>query len=375
MNYNKINNIAGWVVFLIAAIVYVSTVEPSTSLWDCGEYITTSYKLEVGHPPGAPVFMMIGRIFSAFTSPESAAYMINIVSALSSAFAILFLFWTVTHFAKKIILNDDKKLSEGAIYAIIGSGVVGALAYTFSDSFWFSAVEGEVYAMSSFFTAITFWAILKWEDNSHLISSDRWIILMFFLIGLSIGVHMLNLLVIPAAGFVYYFKKYDFSWKGFLITGIVSVGILGFIQAVFINESIKIASAFEKMFTNSFGSSFNIGTIGFFIFVLGGLGGAIYYFHIKGKRVYHMISMSLTVIIVGFASFAMVVVRSNANPPLDENDPESLPSLQSYLAREQYGSWPTAYGEYWNSPQKQTTEKSKISFLTPNIKCFYSNFL
>lgn len=357
MNYNKINNLVGWFVFLIAAIVYVSTVEPSTSLWDCGEYITTSYKLEVGHPPGAPVFMMIGRIFSAFTGPENAAYMINIVSALSSAFAILFLFWTVTHFAKKIMISADKKLSEGSIYAILGSGLVGALAYTFSDSFWFSAVEGEVYAMSSFFTAVTFWAILKWEDNSHLISSDRWIILIFFLIGLSIGVHMLNLLVIPAAGFVYYFKKYDFSWKGFFITGIVSISILGFIQAVFINESIKIASAFEKMFTNSFGSSFNIGTIGFFIFVLGGLGGATYYFHIKGKRLYHLISMSLAVVIVGFASFAMVVVRSNANPPLDENDPESLPSLQAYLAREQYGSWPIAYGEYWNSPQKQTTEK------------------
>lgn len=356
MNYNKVNNLVGWLVFLISAVVYISTVEPSTSLWDCGEYITTSFKLEVGHPPGAPVFMMIGRIFSAFTSPESAAYMINIVSALSSAFAILFLFWTITHFARKIILNSDKTLTDASIYAIVGSGVVGALAYTFSDSFWFSAVEGEVYAMSSFFTAITFWAILKWEDNSHLISSDRWIILIFFLIGLSIGVHMLNLLVIPAAGFVYYFKKYDFSWKGFLITGVASIGILGFIQAVFINESINIASAFEKMFTNSLGTSFNVGTVGFFIFILGGLGVATYYFHVKGKRLAHVISVSLAVVIIGFASFAMIVVRSNANPPLDENDPESLPSLQSYLAREQYGSWPIAYGEYWNSPQKQTTE-------------------
>ena len=209
MNYRKINNWVGIAVLVIASFVFISTVEPSTSLWDCGEYITTSNKLEVGHPPGAPTFMMIGRIFSSFVSQENAAYMINSISALSSALTILFLFWTITHLARKIVLKDEEE-TTGAIIAIMGAGLVGSFAYMFSDSFWFSAEEGEVYAMSSFFTALTFWAILKWEVNYEKVSSDRWIILIFFLVGISVGVHLLNLLVIPAAGFVYYFKKYKF---------------------------------------------------------------------------------------------------------------------------------------------------------------------
>lgn len=359
MNYIKLNNIVGWVVFLIAAFVYVSTVEPSTSLWDCGEYITTSYKLEVGHPPGAPVFMMIGRIFSAFVSPENAAYMINVVSALSSAFSILFLFWTITHLAKKIVVANNEKLTDGGIIATLGSGIVGALAYTFTDSFWFSAVEGEVYAMSSFFTAITFWAILKWEENAHQISSDRWIVLIIFLIGLAIGVHMLNLLVIPAVAYVIYFKKYKTNFKGFMLTGIISIAVLGFIQSVFINKSISIAAAFERTFTNSFGAGFNVGTLFFFLFVLGLLGFGAYMFQKRGKRVYHIITMSTIVLVIGYASFAMVVVRSNANPPLDENDPETLPALQAYLGREQYGDWPILKGGYWNSPTDNFQERDQ----------------
>ncbi len=358
MDYKKFNNIIGWLVFLIAAVTYVSTVEPSTSLWDCGEYITTSYKLEVGHPPGAPVYMMIGRIFSAFVSPENAAYMINIVSALSSAFCILFLFWTITHLAKKIVVAGGEKLTQGSLIAILGSGAVGALAYTFTDSFWFSAVEGEVYAMSSFFTAITFWAILKWEENANDISSDRWIVLIIFLIGLAIGVHMLNLLVIPAVGYVIYFKKYEFNWKGFFITGAASIGILGFIFFIFIDKSIQVASAFERMCTNSFGMGFNVGTFLFFALFLGAIVAGTLYFRKNGKRVYHLISMSVGVLIVGYAAFAMIVVRSNANPPLDENDPETLPALKAYLAREQYGDTPLVKGGYWNSPQKQTTGTS-----------------
>lgn len=368
MDYKKLNNIVGWLVFLVAAFVFVSTVEPSTSLWDCGEYITTSYKLEVGHPPGAPVFMMIGRIFSAFSSPENAAYMINVVSALSSAFTILFLFWTITHLARKIVVANNNEFTEGAILAVLGSGVVGALAYTFTDSFWFSAVEGEVYAMSSFFTAITFWAILKWEENADDISSDRWIVLIIFLIGLAIGVHMLNLLVIPAVGYVIYFKKYKTDFKGFMLTGIISIAVLGFIQSIFINKSISIAAAFERAFTNSMGAGFNVGTLVFFLVVLGGLAGLAFYFRQKGKRVYHLITMSLTVLIIGYASFAMIVVRSNANPPLDENDPETLPALQAYLGREQYGDWPILKGGYWNSPQKQTDNKDEIG--TKYFKAF-----
>lgn len=359
MDYKRINNIVGWVVFVIAAYVFVSTVEPSTSLWDCGEYITTSYKLEVGHPPGAPVYMMIGRIFSAFTEPENAAYMINIVSALSSAFAILFLFWTITHLARKIVGANSEKITQGSLIAIMGSGAIGALAYTFTDTFWFSAVEGEVYAMSSFFTAITFWAILKWEDNAHQTSSDRWIVLIVFLIGLAIGVHMLNLLVIPAVGYVIYFKKYKSTLKGFLITGVVSIVVLGFIQSIFINSSISIAAGFERFFTNSLGMPFNTGTAFFFFFILALLGGLMYWFTKTEKRLFHLITISITVLVIGYASFAMIVVRSNANPPLDENDAETLPALQAYLGREQYGDWPLLKGGFWNSPQSNMIDSDK----------------
>ena len=205
MNYKKLNNIFGVIVLVIASFVFISTVEPSTSLWDCGEYISTSNRLEVGHPPGAPTFMLIGRLFSSFVPQDTAAYMINVLSALSSALTILFLFWTITHLAKKLITQKEE-LTDGGIVAILGAGLVGAFAYMFSDSFWFSAEEGEVYAMSAFFTALTFWAILKWEENSEKISSDRWIVLIFFLMGISVGVHLLNLLVIPAAAFIFYFN-------------------------------------------------------------------------------------------------------------------------------------------------------------------------
>ena len=351
MNYKKLNNYIGWVVFLIAAIVYVITVEPSTSLWDCGEYISTSNKLEVGHPPGAPTFMMLGRLASAFVSTENVAYAVNILSAISSAFGILFLFWTITHFAKKIILNEEEKLTQGSIIAIMGAGIVGALAYTFSDTYWFSATEGEVYGMSSFFTAVTFWAILKWEDESEYISSDRWIILILFLIGLALGVHTLNLLIIPAAAFVYYFKKYEFSIKGFLITGVGSVLVLGFLNSIFIKRSIDLADMFERAFV---GMGFNTGTFIFLFVTVLVLGGLMYFLHNKGSRLWHVVVSSLAVLVIGFSSFAMIVVRSNANPPLDENNPETPTTLKSYLGREQYGDWPILYGGFWNSPGKQT---------------------
>ena len=357
MDYKKLNNIIGWLIFIIAAVVYLVTVEPSTSLWDCGEYISTSNKLEVGHPPGAPTFMMLGRLISAFSSPENVAYTINSLSAICSALTILFLFWTITHFAKKVVLKDEEELTIGSIFAILGAGVVGALAYTFSDTFWFSAEEGEVYAMSSFFTAVTFWAILKWEDNYKYISSDRWIILIFFLIGLSIGVHMLNLLVLPAAAFVYYFKKYEFSWKGFFITGFISIAILGFVNSIFIKKSVSFADIFERQFV---GMGFNAGTFIFFITLALVLGGLIYYFHKKGSRLGHIITVSLTVLIIGFSSFTMIVVRSNANPPLDENNPETPTALKSYLGREQYGDWPLIYGGFWNSPGKLRDPRSEI---------------
>ena len=240
MNYKKLNQITGWIVFLIATAVYFITIEDTVSLWDCGEYVTTAYKLEVGHPPGAPLFMMIGRLFSFFAAPENVAVCINRVSALSSSLSILFMFWSITLLAKKMALKGKKELSNGEIVAILGSGVVGALAYTFSDSFWFSAVEGEVYAMASLFTAIIFWAILKWDEEMALMqhgdldvdySPNRWLILIMFLLGLAIGVHLLGILVVPAIGFVIYFRhKTVADFKGILLTGVLSVAILGFIQ-------------------------------------------------------------------------------------------------------------------------------------------------
>ena len=357
MNFKKINNLVGIAVLLVATIVFVSTVEPSTSLWDCGEYISTSNKLEVGHPPGAPTFMMLGRLFSSFVGPASAAYMVNVLSALSSALTILFLFWTITHLAKKLFLREDEgELPLSSIVAIMGAGIVGSFAYMFSDTFWFSAEEGEVYAMSSFFTAITFWCILKWEDNYKKVSSDRWIILIFFLVGFSVGVHMLNLLVIPAAAFVFYFKKYEFKIWTFLATGAISIAILGFLNSKALPTLLSLADSFERS-VNGMGAGFNTGAFIFFFLLAAILAGALFYFHKTGRRVLHTITMSLTVLIIGFSTFAMIVVRSNSNPPLDENNPETIPSLMSYFGREQYGDWPILYGPYWNSPQKANTGK------------------
>ena len=282
-------------VFIFAAVVYCWTIEPTTSLWDCGEYITTAYKLEVGHPPGAPLFMMLGRLFSMFASPENAAMMVNAMSALCSAFTILFLYWAITMLAKKIVQHPEIKLfgnkgdttkpasnldiSDGYKWAIIGSGVIGALVYTFTDSFWFSAVEGEVYAMSSFFTAIVFWAVLKWDDEAQAKqdypedaeiqskNENRWLIFIFFMIGLSIGVHLLNLLCIPIIAYVIYFRRYkEITPGGFILTGVIGVAALGVIQALIIPKTVQIAGFFERTFVNSFGMPFNAGTAFFLAF-------------------------------------------------------------------------------------------------------------
>ena len=354
MNYRKINNWIGVAVFALASFVFISTVEPSTSLWDCGEYIATSNRLEVGHPPGAPTFMMLGRLISSFSSPEDAAFMVNVLSALSSALTILFLFWTITHLAKKFVLRNEKELDKSDLIAIMGAGVVGSLSYLFSDTFWFSAEEGEVYAMSSFFTALSFWAILKWEENSKNVSSDRWIVLIFFLIGIAVGVHLLNLLVIPAAAFVFYFKKYEFSIKGFLATGVISILLLGILNSLFFPSILSLADYFERSLSDM-GAPFNTGAFVYFIVLALVLGGALAYFHKKGMRIYHTAALSVLVMIIGFSTFAMIVVRSNSNPPLDENNPETIPSLMSYFGREQYGDWPLINGPHWNSPQKGNT--------------------
>jgi hypothetical protein len=350
--YKKLNLIFGWIVFAIATLTYFLTVEPTASWWDCGEYISTAYKLQVGHPPGAPFFQLIGRIFSmfAFGDVTKVALMINIMSALSSSFTILFLFWTITHLAKKLVIAQGD-VTDAKMYAVLGSGVVGALAYTFSDSFWFSAVEGEVYAMSSLFTAVVFWAILKWEQDAEKDHANRWIILIAYLVGLSIGVHLLNLLAIPAIALVWYFKKYkNPDIKGISITLIISVAMLGLIMNGIVPWVVKLSGMFELAFVNGIGLPFNSGTAFYFIVLIGLVVWGLWYTRLKRKVLLNTIVLSFAFILIGYSSFFMIIIRSNANTPINENSPKEAISLLSYLAREQYGDWPILKGQYYNAP-------------------------
>lgn len=347
--FKIVNRITGWIVFLIAATTYLLTIEPTTSFWDCGEFIATAYKLEVGHPPGAPFFMIIARFFTLFGgSPENAAMMVNAMSGLASAFTILFLFWSITHLAKKMFPKEE--LTTGQLIAVIGSGVVGALAYTFSDTFWFSAVEGEVYALSSLFTALVFWAILKWENIAHEKYSNRWLILIAYLMGLSIGVHLLNLLAIPAIVFVYYYKKYPVTRNGIIKALLVSLAILGTIMYIIIPGVVKVATWFELLFVNGFGLPFNTGNFFYILLLIGFIVWGLYYTHKKKKVVLNTIMVAFTVIMIGYSSFTMIVIRSLANTPMDENNPETVFNLLHYLNREQYGNRPLFKGQYFNAP-------------------------
>ena len=350
------NNLLGWIIFIVATIVYLLTLEPTTSLWDCGEFIATSYKLEVPHPPGAPFFMLIARFFSLFAGdPLQAAKMINALSAVVSGLTILFLFWTITHLARKILVKEGE-ISISNFIAILGSGLVGALAYAFSDSFWFSAVEGEVYATSSLFTAVTFWAILKWENIADEKHANRWIILIAYLLGLSIGVHLLNLLTIPAIVLVYYFKKYDATTKGIIYALLVSVVILGAIMFGIIKGFFQVALYFELAFVNGFGLPYFSGVLFYLLIIAGLIAYGIYYTVKKKKVVLNTIIASFTVIIIGYSSFALILIRSTANPPMDMNNPETISELLSYLNREQYGSNPIFKGPYYNAPIIDTKE-------------------
>jgi hypothetical protein len=357
MDFRKANLVTGWATFLVATIVYLLTIEPTTSFWDCGEFITTAYKLEVGHPPGAPLFMLLGRLFAAFVPTGMVAVSTNVLSALSSSFTILFLFWTITHFGRKMALKSGEEMNQGKLIAIMAAGVVGGLAYTFSDSFWFSAVEGEVYAMSSLFTAAVFWAILRWESLSNGRNEMRWIIVIAYLMGLSIGVHLLNLLAIPAICFVVYFKRYKPTTKGLLITGLIAIAILGVMQGVIIPGVVSLAGSFELTFVNTLGLPFNTGTIVYALLAIGALTYGIIYTHRKNMPVFNTAILSIVVIILGYSTFAVIVIRSSANPPLDENNPENVFTLLSYLNREQYGDRPLLYGQYWNSPQSSTNPR------------------
>ena len=348
-NYKSLNIIVGWAVFLISAVVYLMTIEPTTSFWDCGEFITTSFKLQVGHPPGAPFFMIVGRFFTIFVSPEKAAMMVNTLSALASAFTILFLFWSITHLAKKM-MEDDAEPTLGQTMAILGSGLVGALAYTFSDTFWFSAVEGEVYALSSLITSIVFWAILKWENIADQPRANRWLILIAYLMGLSIGVHLLNLLAIPAIVFVYYFKKYTVTRNGIIASLAVSILILGVIMYGIIPGVVTVASWFELAFVNGFGLPYKSGVIVYSLVLISLVILGIHYTVKKKLFLWNTVLVSFTVILIGYSSFAMIVIRSAANTPMDQNSPDDVFSLLGYLNREQYGDRPLFFGQYYNTP-------------------------
>ncbi|MCB8964868.1 MAG: DUF2723 domain-containing protein [Bacteroidales bacterium] len=357
VTFKRINNITGWIVFAISAIVYLLTIEPTTSFWDCGEFIATAFKLEVGHPPGAPLFLLIARFFSLFASgPENVAMMVNAMSALTSAFTILFLFWTITHLARKLMLSEGETASTAQLIAILASGAVGALAYTFSDTFWFSAVEGEVYAMSSFFTAIVVWAILKWEDSANEPHSNRWIIFIAYMMGLSIGVHLLNLLTIPAIAFVYYFKKYKTSRNGILLTLLISSVILISILYVIIPGLFKVGSIFELMFVNGFGLPYFTGFVFYILLIVIGLALGIVYTHKRGHVIFNTVLLGITVILIGYSSYTMIMVRSQVNTPINENNPSHVFSMINYLNREQYGDRPLIYGQYYNAPATGSNE-------------------
>jgi len=359
MNFKRINNITGWAVCLIACAVYIMTMEATGSLWDCGEFASSAYKLQIPHPPGAPLFVLIGRLFMVPFGPDHAATGINLMSALASGFTILFLFWSITHFARKLVKKDDGELTNENIIGIMIAGAVGALAYTFSDSFWYSAVEGEVYALSSFFTAIVFWAMLKWEHNvteeheqgikGHFTKADRWIILIFYLMGLSIGVHLLNLLTIPALVLIYYFKRYKVTNWGTFWAFVIGCLITGLVQKAVIQWSIKGAGNMDILFVNSFGLPFFSGFAFFFVMI-----AVLVYFGLKTaeKRGWNFLKLGLwsfVFMLLGYSTYFTTLIRSNADPAVDMFNVDNPVNLVGYVSREQYGDWPILYGQDFTS--------------------------
>ena len=347
-NYKNLNNYTGWLSFLIALIVYSITVEDTASFWDAGEFIAVSNKLEVPHPPGAPFYLLLGRFFSlfAFNNPELVALSINFLSVVASAFTILFLFWTITHLSSKII----KPNNDINIFLILLSGFTGAISFTFTDSFWFSAVEAEVYAMSSFFTAFVFWAILRWETTQDPIKQHKWIILIAYMMGLSIGVHLLNLVAIPALALIIYFKKYkNITLLGISLSLAISLLIIGIIIEGIIPGLPSMASFVERFFVNSLGLPFGSGIIFFIIVFLSSIIYLLKFSQEKEKVTLNISLLSLTFILIGYSSYSLVLIRSNYNPPIDENNPENILNFISYLKREQYGYRPLFKGQYFDA--------------------------
>ena len=361
--FSIIDMCMGWLAFTIAAITYCLTIEPTASLWDCSEFITCGYKLEIGHPPGAPFFMLMANLFSQFaSSPSEVARMVNLLSALLSAGCILFLFWTITHLVRRLIVSDDD-YSIRKVILIESCGIVGALAYTWSDTFWFSAVEAEVYAFSSFLTALVFWLILKWEDEAESSTSDRWIILIAYIIGLSIGVHLLNLLCIPPMVlFMYYRKAKKITrWRtiGAIATGalVVALVLYGFIPGI-----VRIGGWFELLMTNIFGFTYNTGLC---VYVLLLAIGIIIWVAKARTRLWHTMALSVMSLLLGYSCYAVILIRSSANPPMDENSPDNIFSLAYYLGREQYGDKPLIYGHAYTSEVKRVPEGD---YLVPQFR-------
>ena len=403
--FRLVDNILGWLSFLIAAFVYCSTIEPTASFWDCPEFITTGYKLEIGHPPGAPFFMLTANLFSQFTSdPSQVARMVNTMSALLSATCILFLFWSITHLVRRLLVKDSSDMSLSKLIVIEASGLVGALIYTFSDTFWFSAVEGEVYAYSSAFTAVVFWLILKWEDHADEPHSDRWLVLIMYMTGLSIGVHLLNLLCVPAIVLVWYYRRFpDANLKGSLIALAISVVILAAVLYGVVPGIITVGGWFELFFVNTLGMPFNTGEIiyiillvtcviwavyetqtqrhgqkvqntafllsvgmlgvpfygwGWSAFFIGIVVLAILWFVLSyqrekqpliSARIKNTMLLCMLMLMIGYSSYALIVIRSSANPPMDQNSPEDIFTLGDYLGRDQYGQRPLLYGQAYTS--------------------------
>jgi hypothetical protein len=363
MKYNKINNLTGWICFLVAALTYILTLEPNVSFWDCGEFIASAFKMQVVHQPGAPLFLMIERFFSlfAFGDVTKVAYFMNLGSAIASAATILFLFWTITALAKKMLVKPDEEISTSKMISIMGAGVVGALAYTFSDSFWFSAVEAEVYALSSLFTAIVFWGILKWEAHAEEPRSDRWLLFIAYIMGLSIGIHLLNLLTIPAIAFVYYFKKTPNPTTGGVFkTFIVGVLILAVVQYGIIQYLISFGAYFDLFFVNTLGLGFGSGVLFFALLLIGGLVYGIRYSIKHRKRVLNLALLSTALIIFGYGSYAMIVIRAKADPNLNNSDPDNAFALLGYLNREQYGDRPLLFGPNYNSQRVAVKEGKNL---------------
>jgi hypothetical protein len=350
-NWRRWNNLTGWFVFIFSTIVYLLTLEPTVSFWDCGEFILAAFKLQVGHPPGAPLFLMMGRVATLFAGGDTSkvAVTVNVLSAICSGFAIMFLFWTITHLVRKVFVNG-KELESKQIPAIIGSGLLGALAYTFSDTFWFSAVEGELYALSSLIIAVVFWGMLKWEEEEEKPYSGRWIILIAYIMGLGLGVHRLNLLIIPVLVFVYYFKKYEVKTKGLIKTSLVALLVLWLMVFVIMPGVPEVAGWFELLFVNIFGLPYNSGLLFFMAILFVALAFGINY-SLKHKRVIlNYVMTSLIVIIIGYSSYAMIMIRSSARPPMNQNNPSDVFSLSYYINMKQYGSAPKFYGNYYSAP-------------------------